>query len=90
MWVIDLDSWSPGRNNILTKLKICGTETYLDEVVKCMYIISTFVRTSRGGLPMETEAKTSNFTHTVTVSQNSPLCLSIDLEYLSLHDELPC
>lgn len=55
-----------------------------------MYIISTFVQTSRGGLPMETEAKTSNFTYTVTVSQNSPLCLSIDLEYLSLHDELPC
>lgn len=81
--MIDLDSWSPGRNNILTKLKTCGTETYLEEVVKCMYIISTFVWTSYGGLPMETEAKMSNFTHTVTVSQNSPLCLSLDLEYES-------
>lgn len=54
-----------------------------------MYIISTFVQTSCDGLPMETEAKMSNFTHTVTVSQNSPLCLSFDLEYLSLHDKLP-
>lgn len=88
--MIDLDSWSPGRNNIPTKLKTCGTETYLDKVVKCMHIISTFVQTSCGGLPMETETKTSNFTHTVTVPQNSPLCLSIDLEHLSLHEELPC
>ena len=61
-----------------------------------MYVISAFVQTSCDGLPTEKEAELSSFTHThththtVTGSQNSPFCLSTDLENLSPHDKLPC